>query len=165
MSFFRRWQHSSPSMTGIMTSHMMMSGTFSLAVLKPFSPLTAVRTWYFPPSRVLMNERISALSSMTNATGRASSTLTPCSSSISTEGRSEQARRLSGAICPDTGAADAVPVAGSTGMVMDMLVPVAPLSSSAVHDSISMRPPISSAYFFTSARPIPVPSSPFLPIW
>ena len=105
-----------------------------------------------------MNERMSALSSMTNATGLVSSAVICCSESNSVDGRLEQANKLSGESWRLMYELDVIVSFGTDGMVIVMLVPVAPVVWLSILDSISTLPPISSAYFFTKASPMPDPS-------
>ena len=89
-------QHSRPSITGIMTSQMMMSGTVSCALRRPSSPLAALRTRYLSDNNVRRKRRMSELSSMMSAMGLGSSSLVVRSSCASSMSRSRADGRAFG---------------------------------------------------------------------
>ena len=71
-SFFILLQHSKPSIPGIITSQIIKSGTYFIAILIPSFPPVAVITLYLSQSNDETRVWISWLSSMTSTSGSSS---------------------------------------------------------------------------------------------
>ena len=153
------WQHSSPSITGIITSQMIMSGTTSCALRRPSRPSAALRTRYFSASSVRRKRRMSVLSSMISAMGLGSSSRVERSSWASSISRS----RAEGSASEVFGIYGMVCCPSATGLAGSEKVKTEPVPVGWF--SARMVPPCSSTKFLASARPRPVPSKRREPTW